>query len=174
MKKSTHILLLTGMPGVGKTTVIRRVAERLLDRKISGFFTQEIRAEGKRKGFQLVCFDGKERTFADVGYPSRYRVSKYGVDVAVLDGIAAEVLSPNQDVDFYLVDEIGKMECFSEKFIQAMQFLLASEKTVVATVALRGDGFIEQVKQLPNTVLWQLTRENRDHMPDKVLAWLHE
>jgi nucleoside-triphosphatase len=38
-------------------------------------------------------------------------VSRYGVDVEALDHIVEPLLVPDPDVDVYVIDEIGKMEC---------------------------------------------------------------
>ena len=59
-------LLLTGIPGVGKTTVLRKVAERLSGVELGGFLTDEIRVEGKRVGFAIETFDGDSATLAHV------------------------------------------------------------------------------------------------------------
>ncbi len=95
---SARVLLLTGMPGIGKTTIIRRVAERLKDRRIGGFLTAEIREAGERQGFRLVAFDGTARVIAHVGLPKTHRVGKYGVDIGVIDE-AAELLTPDAGLD---------------------------------------------------------------------------
>jgi nucleoside-triphosphatase len=171
MTATGRILLLTGMPGIGKTTVIRRVAERLQGIKLGGFYTEELREAGERTGFRLVDFDGGALTFAHVGF-SAPRVSSYGVDVAALDARTEILLAPRPDVAVYLVDEIGKMECLSSRFVAAMRCLLASDHRVVATVARKGDGFIAEAKHWPGTALWEVTHDNRDRLPDEVLAWL--
>lgn len=168
------ILLLTGAPGVGKTTVLRKVAAGLSGWRLGGFYTEEMRESGERRGFRMVCFDGREAVMARADFPSRYRVGKYGVDVATIDAMAQSALDPACPADLYLVDEIGKMECLSEKFVAAMRKALASGRPVVATVALHGEGFIEEVKNLPGAQLWQVTRGNRDHLPDDILAWLRK
>ena len=56
---------LTGRPGCGKTTIIRKVLVELA-RNAGGFYTQEIRERGSRKGFSLVTIDGREDVKADV------------------------------------------------------------------------------------------------------------
>lgn len=165
-------LLITGVPGVGKTTVLRKVAAGLPDRRLAGFYTEEIRSGGERRGFRMVCFDGREGTMARTEFPGPHRVGKYGVDVAVIDALAASSLALKQHADVYLVDEIGKMECLSEQFVAAMGRLLESGKPVVATVALHGEGLIDEVKRRPGIQLWQVTRKNRDRLPDDILAWL--
>ena len=166
------MLLITGSPGSGKTTVIRKVAAALSDRRLGGFYTEEIRVGGERWGFRLATFDGRERVMAHVDFPGPHRVGKYGVDVSVIDAVAAAALAVTDRVDVYLVDEIGKMECLSPKFVAALRALLDSRKTVVATIAQRGGGFIAEVKQRKDAELWELTRGNRDEAPPRVLAWL--
>jgi nucleoside-triphosphatase len=74
--------------------------------------------------------------------------------------------------ELFLVDEIGKMECLSERFIAAMRGLLDSGRVVVATVALRGGGFIAEVKRRRGVTLWEVTRTNRDALPAEVLGWI--
>ena len=44
-------ILLTGPPRVGKTTLIMRVIEKIKNRGIGGFYTEEIREKGVRTGF---------------------------------------------------------------------------------------------------------------------------
>lgn len=163
-------LLLTGAPGVGKTTVIRHVAEKLPNIRLGGFYTEEIRVGGSRQGFRLVGFDGSERVLAHRHLPAP-RVSRYGVAVAALDGAVAALLDPDA-AEVFLVDEIGKMECLSGRFIAAMRRLLDSGRVVVATVALRGGGFIADVKRRSDVTLWEVTRANRDALPAEVLAWI--
>lgn len=109
---------------------------------------------------------------ARTDFPGPHRVGKYGVDVAVIDALAASSLKLAQHSDVYLVDEIGKMECLSEEFVAAIGRVMESGKPVVATVALHGEGLIDEVKRRPDVQLWQVTRENRDHLPDDILAWL--
>src|SRR5437660_2457645 len=120
------VLLLTGAPGTGKTTVIRRVAKALAGRSIRGFTTEEVRSRGERVGFRLETFDGQSALFAHVAIRSGHRVGRYGVDLAALEGIVDSALDPRDPVEVYLVDEIGKMECLSARFVSAMERLLDS------------------------------------------------
>jgi nucleoside-triphosphatase len=166
-----HVLLITGTPGIGKTTVIRRVAEGVKAEGLRGFYTEEIRESGERRGFRLIGFDKSARVIAHVDFPKRQRVGRYGVDVQAIDE-AAGLLRPDPDARIYLVDEIGKMECLSERFVAAMRVLVAGSTPIVASIGARGGGFIAEVKRMPGCELWQVTHANRDELPDHILSWL--
>ena len=109
---------------------------------------------------------------AHTDFHGRDRVGRYGVDVVVIDELAASTLGLSTDVSVYLVDEIGKMECLSPAFVEAMRTLLDSPKRVVATIGARGGGFIAEVKAREDAELLEVTRANRDDLPGRVLAWL--
>jgi len=168
----SHVLLLTGPPGIGKTTAIRRVSEGLADRKLGGFTTEEIREKGQRVGFGLESFGGARAVLAHVEIPSPHRVSRYGVDLGALDRFVELTLDPTAGPDVFLVDEIGKMECLSPRFVAAIERLLDGGIPMVATVAERGAGLIERAKRRPGAVLWTISRANRDEIPGRVRLWL--
>ncbi len=170
--RGPRVVLLTGLPAVGKTTAIRKIASDLGDLPMGGFYTEEIRDSGQRQGFSVVAFGGTRDVFAHIDFPKQYRVGKYGVDIERLEAIALPALALEASRTIYLVDEIGKMECFSERFIAAMKRLLESDRIVVATIALRGGGFISEVKQRADAVLREVTRENRNELPRRIAGWL--
>jgi len=167
-------LLLTGTPGSGKTTVMRKIAGQLGAGHPGGFYTEEIRSGGVRLGFRLVGFGGEDVVLAHVDFPKTHRVGKYGVDLPALDAAVETALGPARQAGLWLVDEIGKMECLSERFVACMRRLLAGRAPVVATVARRGGGFIAEVKRREDCELWTLSRANRDSMADRILAWIPE
>ena len=121
-------LLLTGRPGVGKTTVVQAVA-RLFPGEVGGFLTGEIRERGMRKGFSITSVEGANVVMAHVDFRSSVRVGKYGVDVPAFERIALPALRDAvQRKRIIVIDEIGKMELASRKFCRrcAMRCLLAN------------------------------------------------
>jgi nucleoside-triphosphatase len=169
---SGGVLLITGRPGIGKTTLLRSVAAALTGRRVAGFTTDEIREAGRRLGFRIVPFRGPARVMAHVDFRGPERVGRYGVDVAAIDAAAEMELAADPEVDVYLVDEIGKMECLSRRFAPAMRALLDSDRRIVASIARGGGGFIAEVRHRPDVELWELTIRNRDTLADRVLEWI--
>jgi nucleoside-triphosphatase len=162
-------LLITGLPGAGKTTFMKKLLEEASHLHPVGFYTEEIREEGMRKGFDLVNLEGKRRVLSHVDIKSRYRVGRYKVDVSgfedFLDGIS--FFDPSSGV--IMIDEIGKMECLSDKFERILKEILDSEKWVIATLALKGSGLITEVKQRQDVKLFEITIKNRDPLLSKIL-----
>ena len=169
---ASHILI-TGLPGVGKTTLIRTLAKRLEDYRPAGFYTEEIRdAHGIREGFRLVTLCGRQSILSHTRHPGPYRVGRYGVDVEGFECLLEELHLRDSLAPLIIIDEIGKMECFSRRFIDNVMLLLGGPKTLLATIALKGEGFIQQVKRRPDCRLVTVTRENRDRLPDELASEL--
>ena len=166
-------LLITGRPGVGKTTLVMRVVERLRGSlRLAGFTTAEVRdPSGARVGFQILTVEGKQAELAHVGFRSPVQVGRYGVNLEAFERLALPELA-RRDVDLIVIDEIGKMECLSERLVAAMRVLLCSDFPVVATVGARGTGFISEIKRWPDCELWEVTHANRNDLSARILAWL--
>ncbi len=162
-------LLITGLPGVGKTTLIRKLSEALEDFHPTGFYTTEIRQGGMRKGFELIDLKGRRGILSRVDLKSHDRVGRYKVDVRgfgdFLDGMS--FFDPSSAV--IIIDEIGKMECLSDKFGRILEEILDSKKWVIATIALKGGGLITKVKQRRDVQLFEMTPSNRDVLFSKIL-----
>lgn len=165
-------ILLTGRPGVGKTTVIKEVVERLGSRA-GGFYTAEIRTGGRRQGFKIVTLDGQRGILSHVNIKGSPRVSKYGVNLKDLEEIGVAALRQAViEADYVVVDEIGKMELFSEEFRKAVVEAVESEKLVLGTVMATRHPWVDALKALPQVAVLEVTRDNREQMVQLVTEML--
>lgn len=162
-------ILISGYPGVGKTTLINKIIKEL-NCKIGGFYTSEKRENGKRTGFYITNFSGNQMVMADVNSPSSYRVSKYGVNIEAFAKIGIPALEKaNESADLIIVDEIGKMEMFSSKFCIMLEKIFDSPKPVLATIKKIDCKLTAKLKARNDVEIFDLTIDNRDEMVDRIL-----
>lgn len=166
-------LLLTGKPGVGKTTLVERVVGELRGRlRLAGFTTGELRdAAGRRLGFRITTLDGREGELARVGWPSAVHVGRYGVNVEGFERLVLPELA-RRDVDLLVVDEIGKMECASARFRRAVEDVLDAPVNVLATLGAAQQSFFQALRERPDVELFNLSERNREAMAAELAARL--
>ncbi|MEN3027909.1 MAG: NTPase [Aquificaceae bacterium] len=169
-------IVLTGEPGIGKTTLIKRLVKVLGERAI-GFWTEEVRdpRTKKRIGFKVVTTEGKGMLFASKTYTSRYLVGSYGVNLQNFESLALPVLQKALQEDrVVVVDEIGKMELFSKPFKELVRRLIRDpKKRMLLTIPIRDvDPLVAEVRRLPGAVLLEVTKENRNSLFEDILTLL--
>lgn len=164
-------IFLIGLPGCGKTTLIKNVLQKIKIPSI-GFFTEEIRESGIRTGFLIKTLDGKETLLASTSINSKYKVGKYNVNIEGIDEIAGPSLQLKSPCELIIIDEIGKMECFSERFREKILMAIDSPNPVLATLPQRGIPYIESLKTMNGIIKFQVTRLNRDDVLQKVISLL--
>jgi nucleoside-triphosphatase len=162
-------ILIEGVPGSGKTTLVRTIAHILRDLRPAGFYTAEIHISGIRQGFELVSVSGERRILAHITIKSPQRVGKYGVDIDGFEEFCTALRLGDPIHPLIIIDEIGKMECMSMQFRQMVEQALISDRIVLATIALKGDRFIEGIRQRDDVELVTLSRQNRDMLPDLII-----
>ncbi len=156
-------ILLTGPPRCGKSTLIEKLIHQI-NRPATGFFTREIREGGHRKGFSIITLDGKEGILAQEESKSPVRVGKYGINIDELNRIAVPAMIPSKPEEIVIIDEIGKMECYSPLFRETLVKTLDSANLVVGSIALKGGPFIQKIKGRKDLLLVTVSKENRDSL----------
>jgi nucleoside-triphosphatase len=164
--------LLTGPPGCGKTTVLLRTLD-LLDRPKAGFYTTEVREHGQRVGFDVVALDGARGTLARIG-ANGPRVGRYAVDVESLERIGVRALEqglPDPRV-LLVVDELGKMEFQSERFVALLPRVFTAPNSVLGAILEARHPVADRYRQAEGVVVVPVTVGNRDGLPEELVRRL--
>jgi nucleoside-triphosphatase len=126
-------VLLTGLPRTGKTTLLKKIIENL--NSCGGFYTEQIIQNNKRIGFKIKTLDGKEGILAKKDLESKYRLGKYGINLEDLENIGVKAIERAiREKEVVVIDEIGKMEFFSEKFKRVVSEALDSDRIVIGVI----------------------------------------
>ena len=162
-------ILLTGKPGIGKTTAIKKIADSIGYENVDGFFSEEIRVEGKRTGFRIKTFDGREGILAGISQAVGPRVGKYTVCVSDIENIAIPSMEKARNAGkTIIVDEIASMELKSKYFAIEVRKCLDTGR-VIGTIQNRPSPFLEEVRNRTDVKLIALTLQNRDSAPVDVV-----
>ncbi len=165
-------LLITGAPGTGKTTLIRTVLAKL-PLRAGGFVTEEIRQGGERLGFRVSALDGRVGVLAHATAVKGPRVGRYQVDVPAFEAVGIHALEKAIcGAELIVVDEIGKMELCSPRFVPVLESALASKKPVLGTILQARHPWTDTLKRRPMVELFCLTQRNREILEDALLARL--
>jgi nucleoside-triphosphatase THEP1 len=171
-RRDAKNLLVTGRPGVGKTTLVVKLAERPIPGKVVGFFTREMREEGRRVGFSIETIDGKKGELARVSGAKGFRVGKYTVNVDDLERIAVPCIEEGLEGGrLLIVDEIGKMELHSGRFREAVMRAFDSPTKVIATIRMGEGGFTGRLLKREDTEVLLLTELNRDFVLNRMVEF---
>ena len=153
----TSKFLIRGRPGSGKSTALNLIEERLRDLgiEVAGIKTPEVRSGSRRIGFKVVDIStGDSVLFASVSFSSHQRVGRYGVNVSLFESVAIPALVNGLKVaKVILIDEIGKMELLSNKFVEAVKRIWESNKIAVGTVPISRVPFVERLVR-SSEVFW--------------------
>jgi nucleoside-triphosphatase len=163
-------ILLTGPPGVGKTTVIQKVLSGI-EIMAGGFFTQEMREEGRRVGFSLRALDGEQGVLAHIDYPGRYQVGRYGVDLSLFEALALPVLERGlREKKLIVIDEIGRMELFSQRFQQmVMRIIDQNEQHLLGVIHQGREPFATAIRKRGGVEVIVVSHDNRNDLPAQII-----
>src|SRR6266571_3269214 len=161
-------VLLTGRPGCGKTTLIKRVVNKLA-LPAGGFYTEEIRGGGQRVGFKIITLEGKEAIFAHVDFKTRERVGKYGLNLSALEAVGVKAIRESGRAQQLVVtDEIGPMELRSAIFRDAVSEALDSNVPILATITARSLPFADAIKKRPDVIVIEVRQDNREQLASEL------
>ena len=177
MSTQTHVWLLTGPPGIGKSTVVTRVVYllRMKGHGIGGCVTKEKREGRQRVGFTINdIMSGREAELASDSTSLGPRVGRYRVNIAGLRDVGAKSLEEaGARADVIVIDEVGPMELTSAEFRKAAEGCLLSRKPMLAVIHEQmKDPLLEKFRDAEGATLTEVTLHNRDGLPQKIAGEL--
>lgn len=167
-------ILITGPPGIGKTTLLNKIKNKIKDRgySIGGMYCPEIREEAKRTGFEIIDIDsGRKGVLASISSTTGPTVGKYRVNLDGINDIGVLALkNALKTSDYVFIDEIAPMELASGSFSQAVWELMESRKPVIAVIHQRSKNpFILKLKKREDTIIFDMNLQNKDSIMDEIL-----
>ncbi|CAH2235172.1 jg16161 [Pararge aegeria aegeria] len=168
MANKINFFILTGEPGVGKTTLTKKISLLLNEKgvKTFGFFTEEVRHNRVREGFDVVSLSGERgrlaREQSSLSIPAKYTVGKYGVLVQEFENVAIKSINMpvGNELFVLVIDEIGKMEFFSSTFKNRIKAIFSADSKylVLATIPVRKfDPMIEYITNSSRSKVWTVS-----------------
>lgn len=169
-------ILLTGPPGCGKTTLILRTLP-MLQGLAAGFYTEEVRAPAGagRIGFDVVALDGRRGPLARAGAGAAgLRVGRYGVDISSFEEIGVRALAEGLSRPGWLlvVDELGKMEFLSERFVDVLGRIFESDHPILGTILSKPHPVADRIRERADVRIVEVSRRNRDALPEQLASAL--
>jgi hydroxyethylthiazole kinase-like uncharacterized protein yjeF len=159
-------LLLSGPPSCGKTTLIKELIQDISKKR--GFFTEEIRKGKERVGFKVITLGGEEVIFAHQNFKTPFKISKYRIDIEVFNKVVIKELEESfkEDCERVVIDELGKMELFSQEFKNLVEEIFEKKK-VLGTISIFKDSFLEKIKKRKDVCILNLSREKYDQVKEE-------
>lgn len=162
-------VLISGIHGIGKTTLVKRIARDLPMLVIRGFHKEEIIEDNIIRGYRIVSFQYDEQILAHIYIESPEHVGKYGVNVNGFEKFVLPQFDNLSLIDLVIFDEVGRMECLSRQFCQLFEDLLSSKIPVIATYSRHSAFKFNELKKRNDITFLQMTKSNRDDIWKEVL-----
>jgi len=147
--KMRNIVLLSGEPRVGKTTALKKIIQMIGECNCIGFYTEEVRNEFDRVGFDCVSLDG--------------------IDVGAFEDFALRAISNSLSTSkIIIIDEIGPIQFLSTKFKHQIKNILTGSNCVIGTIFYNKHPEIDEIKKIPGIKIYSMSNENRNTIIEEI------
>jgi len=165
--KDTRAWVVTGDPGIGKSTLMRRVVNEVKTGGylVGGFTTQDIRSHGSRTGFEIYDLStGRRGVLASTTLRVGPKIGRYKVNLVDLSGIATKsILESLSIADLIVYDELGPMELLSPEFRRAVKTMIDSDRPIFCSIHKKlADPLITDLRNILSSELYLVDLSNRE------------
>jgi len=173
VERRSNLWLVSGPPGIGKSTLVSKVIFNLRSRGIivGGCVTAEKRVKQQRVGFRLKdLLTGEEGELASVEGGLGPRIGKYRVNLNTLSSIGVKAMvDATEQAELIVIDEVGPMELTSPEFRRALKVSIASMKPILAVVHERlNDPLLLELRAICEGGVLTVGLANRDALANEV------
>jgi len=165
------IIVLTGAPGVGKTTIVMRVANELKARrmKVGGVISREVRTNNVRTGFEFIDLATNDRDVLASVTENGPRVGKYFVNLSECRFAADRVKNALINSDVIICDEVGPMELKSNEFRDVVKYLLKTDRKAIVVIHQKlEDPLIDEFRERSSSLI-SVNLGNREKVNETLL-----
>jgi len=166
--------IITGLPGVGKTTVLLKTIQilRAEGLRVGGMVCREVRVKGVRVGFKVEDLEsGQWGWLANVEFKTPVKVGKYGVNIEDLESVGVGALRRtllDENVPIIALDEIGPMELKSRLFYETVVDIVRSPKLLIAVLHHKIGGPLIDLLNSSSPMIVRVSPANRDALPKTI------
>jgi nucleoside-triphosphatase len=107
---------------------------------------------------------------------SEVRFLDYGVDIDVLDSIGVGAISEaNEKAEVIVIDEVGKLEVESERFVIVVKEVLDSDKPLILTLHKKSrNPLLQDIRRRDDVRILEVTPINKNILPYKIIPLIKE
>jgi len=174
-----NVIMLTGDPGAGKSTIADNVLKRLLVEKtiniadVFGYKTGRILdPKGGLERFEFVTYGGERCVLASVNRKTDNRYMSLFVNKNAFDQTLTMEFERAKTCarPIIHIDEIGLMEKISPRYIDMLTGLIRDLKAPVIAVIkfIAKDDFLDKIKSFDNVELYIVTESDRKKIEAEV------
>jgi nucleoside-triphosphatase len=165
---------ITGLPNAGKTQALIKVIEMLEegDMKVGGMITEPISKNNRRVGFYVMDWMSKQKDIlAHIEFESKITVGRYKVNIDALENIGVHAIEEAiENSDVIIIDEVGRMEVESEKFVDIVKKVLEEDKPLILTLHKKSrNPLLQDIRRRDDVRILEVTPINRNLLPYKII-----
>jgi nucleoside-triphosphatase len=165
---------ITGLPNAGKTQALVKVIEMLEegDQKVGGMITEPIIKSNRRVGFFVMDWMSKEKdVLAHIDFESKVVVGRYKVNIDALERIGVSAIeNAGEQCDIIIIDEVGRMEVESERFVEVVKKALEEDKPLILTLHKKSrNPLLQDIRRRDDVRILEVTPINRNLLPYKII-----
>lgn len=173
----TSNFFLTGEIRIGKSTVIDKIIRHhsFHQRKIEGYRTRAIIADGHRVGFAFDVINGERQVFAHANLDSSITFNRFKIDSNVFDTFGVSALQHAcKHAEIIVLDEIGIFEKNSNVFIEQIIKCLDSNIVVLGVYQKRATWFAEILQRRSDVNVTEISKFNRINIHNELVQQLEK